>query len=164
MILAIDGDNDNIRVHYNPIMGSKSTILTDRLENFDLNPVSLGYVNHKANAHYLMRSPMRRDWRQGLRMLNLVDSQGQNPRLIGFKAIAQTIMNKFPSFKNVLAAVSSEDVNSMAFHRDFSVYHNGGLEYKGTFKVGKIDLNNGNVLIEKDWVREAFDEALEKSA
>lgn len=162
MIMVVDGEDDDILLGYNPILEGKGEIRFDKLSNFDLNPVSLGYVNHRGVAHYLMRTPMRKDWRQGLRMLNVVDAEGMNPRLISYRNMAQTMMGKFPSFKSTLETLNRADnYLSQAFHRDFSIKRGGDLEYKGIFNVGNVDMSNGSVLIEKNWVREAFEEAME---
>lgn len=165
MIMSVDGEDNNILLTYNPILASKGVFSQDKLSNFDLNPVSLGYVNHKGVAHYLMRTPMRKDWRQGLRMLNVVDAEGMNPRLISYRSMAQTMMGKFPTFKSTLDTLSrGRDYIAQAFHRDFSISRDGVLQYKGIFNVGNVDMSNGSVLIEKNWVREAFEEAMEKAA
>jgi hypothetical protein len=165
MILAVEGVDDDIELIYNPILESKGMLDKDKLSNFDLNPVSLGYVNHKNYAHYLMRTPMRKDWRQGLRMLNIVDAEGSNPRLISYRSMAQTMMGKFPTFKSTLNTLSKGyEQLSLAFHKDFSIKKEGGLEYKGIFNIGSVNMDNGNVLIEQSWVREAFEEAMEKAA
>lgn len=134
------------------------------LKDCDINPVSLGYVNHKKRSYYIMRAPMRRDWRQGLRMLNIVDAEGQNPRLIPYRTIAQTIMGKFPSFKSSLERLNGkEKIEQMAFNRDFAITREGDMKYKSLFTIGKVDMTNGNVLIGDNfnWVREALDEQME---
>lgn len=145
-------DNDPYHVH---------------LDECDINPVSLGYVNHKKYAHYIMRAPMRRDWRQGLRMLNIVDAEGMNPRLIPYRTIAQTIMGSFPSFKSCLDRINGKErIEEMAFNRDFAINREGKLRYKGLFSVGTIDMTNGNVLIGDNfnWVREALEEQMKMEA
>lgn len=166
MVLAVQGTNDAIEVVYNSLLDSKDELGKCLLSECDINPVQLGYVNHRATAHYIMRSPMRRDWRQGLRMLNLVDSDGANPRGLSFKSIAQTIINSYPTFKSAIEKVNTKDIRSIAFHRDFSMTKEGSLEYKGFLQAGKIDMTNGSVLIgdNTNWIREAFDEAMETAA
>lgn len=163
LILDVGGTDSNITIFYNELLGEKSHIKEAPLSEFNLDPVSLGYVNHKGYAHYLMRTPMRRDWRQGLRMLNIVDAEGMNPRLISYKSIAQTILGNFPTFKSSLTALTKEKVSSIAFHKDFSINKQGVLTHKGMFPIGAVDISNGNVMINDNtnWVREAFEEAME---
>jgi hypothetical protein len=158
-----NGVNGEITVGITNLMEDDPSYIVP-LSECDINPVSLGYVNHKKSAHYIMRAPMRRDWRQGLRMLNIVDAEGMNPRLIPYRTIAQTIMGSFPSFKSCLDRLNSkEKIEEMAFNRDFAVNREGDMKYKSLFTIGKVDMTNGNLLIGDNfnWVREALEEQME---
>lgn len=159
LVLAVGGTNESIILSYEKILGGKGDIAEDKLDRFDINPVSLGYVNHNNTCSYIMRTPMRRDWRQGLRMLNIVDAEGANPRLISYRSIAQTILGNYPSFRSSLEKINN-GVMQVAFNRDFAVHHTGTLHYKGIFHVGGVNMNNGNVTLEQGWVQEAFEEAM----
>lgn len=154
---------DKISVRCSKLLDDASVIEV-YLSDCDINPVSLGYVNHKKTAHYIMRAPMRRDWRQGLRMLNIVDSEGANPRGIPYHTIAHTIMGNYPTFKSTLERLNSRDkILRMAFCRDFSITKEGDLTYKGLIDVGNVNMDNGSILINDNcnWVGEALDESLE---
>lgn len=156
--------DDQISVRCTRLLDEEDKVMEVYLSECDINPVSLGYVNHKKNAHYIMRAPMRRDWRQGLRMLNLVDSEGASPRGIPYRTIAHTIMGSYPTFKSSLERLNSKDkILRMAFSRDFSVTREGDLTYKGMIDVGKVDMNSGSILINDNcnWVGEALDESME---
>lgn len=165
MVLAVQGTDDKIVVVYNSLLGNKDDLKNCLLSECDLNPVQLGYVNHKISAHYIMRSPMRRDWRQGLRMLNLVTSDGENPRGVSWSSIANTIVGSFPTFKSAIERLNTSERKRIAFHRDFSMARDGVLEYKGLITVGTVNMTNGNVMIDDGtkWVAEAFDEAMENA-
>ena len=156
--------DDQISVRCTKLLDEEDKMMEVYLSECDINPVSLGYVNHKKNAHYIMRAPMRRDWRQGLRMLNIVDSEGANPRNIPYRTIAHTIMGRFPSFVSTLERLNSKDkIVRMAFSRDFSVTNKGSLTYKGLLDVGTVNMENGSILINDNcnWIGEALDESLE---
>lgn len=155
------GSPENITIEGTSLINS--TEYQVKLEDCDINPVSLGYVNFNKTATYISRAPMRRDWRQGLRMLNIMDVEGRNPRLIPYRVIANTIMGRYPSFKNSLDSLNSNKAERVAYCRDFSITNEGVLTYKGLIDVGIVSMDNGNVLINDNtsWVREAFDESLE---
>lgn len=167
MVLGVSGKDSDITVEYNDLLNDGVYGMA-ALSDCDLNPVPLGYVNHKRSSHYIMRTPMRRDWRQGLRMLNLVDAEGAQPRLVSYASIGQTILGKFPSFKLSLEMLSTKSLKnkSIAFHRDFAIDCEGLMEYKGTFAAGKIDMTTGSVMMNDNagWLAEAFDEAMENAA
>ena len=168
MVLGVHGTNDSINVEYNDLIND-GTYGIAKLSDCDLNPVPLGYVNHKKSSYYIMRTPMRRDWRQGLRMLNLVDAEGAQPRLVSYASIGQTILGKFPSFKETLGMLSSKGrypIKSLAFHRDFAIDVEGKMEYKGFVDAARINMDNGSVTMNDNtnWLAEAFDEAMENAA
>lgn len=134
------------------------------LSDCDINPVQLGYINHKSDALYIMRTPMRRDWRQGLRMLNIVGTDGSSPRAVPYSVIAHTIMGRFPSFKSVLERLnSSEKIHRLAYSRDFAVNKKGDITYKGLIDIGTVSMSNGSISINDNcgWIVEALDESLE---
>jgi len=170
MVHDCQQDGKLIRVAYTFISGDDEGVHHASLDEFNLDPVPLGYVNFKNNAHYLTRAPMRRDWRQGLRMMNIFDPEGANPRQIGWKAVAETIVGKFPTFSSAIGklqtSLESGRASKIAFHRDFSLNTRGVLEYKGMFNVGEVDIATRFVTINdrSSWCREAFEEAMEGRA
>lgn len=161
LVIAVSGTDNAITIQYQDLLSDVMGI--DGISKFNFDPVPLGYTNHKHYAHYLMRAPMRRDWRQGLRMLNLITPSGESPRLIPFRTIAQTIIGSFPSLKTTLNTISMKDTKtvSMAFTREFALVKNQ-LEYKGMFMVGEVNLDNGNIKVNDKfgWVRESLEESL----
>lgn len=132
------------------------------LDELDVNPPPLGYVNHGANATYVTRMPMRKDWKQGVRTSNMSTLQGYNPIRLSLKHIGTTIIGKYPSFNSVVKAVRrAKPAQSMAFSRDFAVLHGDIIEYKGKFKVGKVEEDLSiNLYDEFHWVNEALIESL----
>lgn len=154
-----------IVVKYTEILDPTDRTKRADINQFDLNPVRLGYVNYRKDPVYLTRAPMRRDWRQGLRTMNIYDAHGNNPRMIPYHVIAQTIMNNYPTFESALNTLNSPLLGDggLAYHRDFSISHEGKLSYKGMFEVGEVNMENGDVVIDPKfaWVGEAFNESME---
>lgn len=164
-VSQVGGTNDKIIVVLTSLVEDK--IITANLDECDINPVRLGYVNHKLMSYYIMRAPMRKDWRQGLRMMNIITPDGENPRAIGWKSIAETIMGKYPKYHDAITQVSKPaSIKKMAFSRDFSINRIGEIEYKGMFPIGSVNMENGNVLIHDNmnWVADAFNETMENAA
>ena len=165
LVMSVGTKDDKIWVQYINLLDGGETIHGDEIDNFNLDPVPLGYVNYKNLAYYLTRMSMRKDWRQGLRLLNVVGPDGDRPP-VPLKTIGETIVGNFPSFKSCLDKLNTKKViKSIAFCRDFSV-STDEIQYKGVFSIGKVDMENGNIHINDDmsWIREALDEALEIAA
>ncbi len=146
-------------------------VITDQtsqafLDDMDLNPPILGYVNvGKSSCHYVTRMPMRKDWKQGVRKNNIITAQGYAPD-ISLKHLAKTIMNDFPSIGEVVKTLAYMKANltnaCIAFNRDFAADTKGQVWYKSLFVVGRVDLNNGGIKIDPkyEWVREALMEVV----
>lgn len=62
--------------HYPP----ESTIHEVPIDNFDFAFQKLGFTYHSGKSLYLMKRPMRRDWKQGLRASNVIVRWVENPR------------------------------------------------------------------------------------
>lgn len=167
MVLACHQSGKNIMVTYSHIMEDMPPSEAP-LEAFNLDPVPLGYVNFGGRAVYMTRMPMRKDWRQGMRMSNIVDHSGSAHNRLGFKVLGQTIMGKYPTFERVIEGLNrkSKPPEGIAFCRDFSIKQGGLLEYKGFFNVGLVNLQDASTTIDPkyEWVREAFNESVEIAA
>lgn len=154
-----------ISILYEEILDPAAGTKKEDISKFDLNPVRLGYVNYRRDPVYITRAPMRRDWRQGLRALNIYDVEGNNPRMIPYHVIANTIMNRYPRFESVLNSLSmaGSPEFGLAYHRDFAINREGKLSYKSIFDVGKVNMDNGDVVLNDNfaWVGEAFNESME---
>jgi hypothetical protein len=162
LVQSCEDNSMGIIVNWKGIMETGYGV--DYLHDLNLNPVPLGYVNHNDTVTYMTRMPMREDWKQGLRDRNITTADGFNNEL-SYKQIGHTIMGNFPKFSKVLEGVCS-NAFCMAFDRDFVVTREGKIGYKGSFIIGKVDLISGSINIDDSfsWVREAFEEAMEKAA
>lgn len=167
MVANCEDHGNTIMIHFNEIMGDHPPDAKP-IEMFDLDPVPLGYVNFSARATYITRMPMRKDWRQGMRMSNIADVSGFSPTRMPFRVLGKTIMGDFPTFHRAIEGVSrkSKPAESMAFSRDFAVTNEGILQYKGILNVGEVNLSEASVIFpeKNNWVREAFNEVMENAA
>lgn len=129
-------------------------------KGFDFTPVSLGYVNVRGQSIYASRNPLRR-YKQGLspECLNIfatgedfdseeryTDAQKQVKSLKS-KCLYNTVKRVFPSLEDVIASFEDK-VRMAAFDRQFALRYDGILKYRNN-KVGRVDLNNGNVFLNK---------------
>ncbi|MGL5323574.1 MAG: hypothetical protein ACRC91_02435 [Aeromonas sp.] len=129
------------------------------LEDLNLVPVELGYVNYDGHAHYVMRKPVRRDWRQGLRHNNMISDTIPVPHL-PWAAIAKAINNNYPTFEQArLMLKGKRGMHSIAWCRDFAIIKGWEVKHCGD-KVGKV-VGEKVVLDEAfQYLKEALEETL----
>lgn len=119
--------------------GDHDKTVVVHVDDLDLHPVPLGYVNCAGEATYLMRIPMRRDWKQGLRQENCWSS-GRRFMQIPMKDIKNCIMDRFPTFDKALKDVSESvrKIKIIAWHRNWAVSTSGQVLYKNHEIVGGV--------------------------
>lgn len=109
------------------------------LDELNLQPISLGYVNTAGQATYFQRIPKRKDWKQGLRAENCLSS---GRRLFDFpmESFRQAVKNEYPNYKRALEGIKtkSSKTKTIAFHRSWAVTSNRELLYKNHLYVGDI--------------------------
>ena len=146
-----------------PLLIISTEILTgkqiaDSIDNYDLTPVKLGFVNAKNNVGYVARKPLRNDWRQGLRANQVIVPYSSSGKFfIDFKDIAKTIEGIFPTIEEI------RDMKMMrAFSRDFSVDKNDDIYYRAFGKVGNFIDKTRNFLLDAKffWVEERLKEVV----
>lgn len=141
-------------------------MVQDYLQNFDMTPPPLGYVNYGKGSIYLSRMPMRKDWKQGFRQNNLTSTNGMVE--LNMKSLSDTIQGKFPSIKEIISKIvkggfDKKGINgSIAFDRNFAIHYNGVVWYKGLFSIGTVSFETGAIKIDPafDWVRESLAEVV----
>lgn len=128
-----------------------------KLDDLDLTPVKLGYVNLEGfDAGYCVRVPKRNDWRQGMRRANIKFLTGML-REVSYREFNDTIIGKYPSFKES-SKRSAETGRTIAWHRNWAVGIGDHLMHKGKM-VGRIR-EDKPVLAEKfNWLEESLEEA-----
>ncbi len=104
---------------------------------------------------------MRKDWRQGLRPVNMRIAATNMKAAPHYPDLVQTILGKFPKLEECFGLVQKKGVKSRAFSRNFNVLKEGKLEFKGRWVVGDITPDKKfNLLPAFDWTRELLEEEL----
>jgi len=133
------------------------------VDDLDMHPVPLGYVNCAGEATYLMRIPMRRDWKQGLRQENCWSS-GRMFSEIPMKYVKHCIMGKYPSFEKVLKDVKVGTARGrqklIAWHRHWAVSTGGQVYYKNHEPVGEIKGDAVELAPNYTYLKEALAESM----
>ena len=155
-------------VNYIDLLNRKEGIC--KLSDLNIDPVPLGYCNTQSKCTYLVRMPMRQDWKQGLRFNSLRDINGRKVDF-NYYTIAHTIMGKFPSLSECIDKFSNtsknpfntdqRNIKSIAFNRDFCIKDGELLEYKGVYVVGTISKNGYKLKERFDWVEDCLKMAIE---
>lgn len=133
------------------------------LEELDLTPIKLGFVNTKYGVCYLGRIPLRKDWKQGTRTQNMrIMWGGIDIRWVSDKDLYRTIVGKYPSFNTAL----EETVNTglgIAFHKHFALMQEKDgvfLLYKFLGKVGDIVNNKPQLFDNYQFLNESLEQAM----
>lgn len=122
----IMGINADCTVNYSDLGGTRGGVCN--LDDLNLTPVKLGFVNHKGSAYYIVRKPMRRDWRQGMRLCNVTCTNKPIPRDMSLVDIQNTIVNNFPTLDEVKGQFKSgANWGSLAWCRLFALNRRGQL-------------------------------------
>jgi hypothetical protein len=105
------------------------------LDDIDLTPVPLGYVNHEDSSVYAMRIPLRHCWKQGLCQGNFhtISNEGcDRHRSVSLPSerIFATINGVYPKFKEASKKVGFKGVLNVAFSREFAISKDN-IFYKG---------------------------------
>ncbi len=108
---------------------------TCKVENLDLEPVTLGFFNTPVGAIYASRQPKREDWRQGLRdnTLNLRPKRSWHTTHTN---IAEAIAGVRMPLQAALE-LSRKGKRMVAFHRYWAV--DEGVLFHKWFAVGAIN-------------------------
>lgn len=134
------------------------------INDCDLNPVELGYINYKAVALFSVRMPQRY-YRQGI-TTNTFLFRGEKGWKRGdpfMNEITNCVLNKYPKIDHVIEYVHNKEKESYAFSKKWAVRlsksDNLLLDYKGK-GVGTIK-NDMPVLNNKfQFLKESLEEEL----
>lgn len=144
--------------------------INDSIDNYDLTPVKLGLINQETGrggyplevptVSYLVRKPMRSDWRQGLRKENTVSELGDF--WWDAKSLSKTIEGLFPTIEEARERFKKRAGN-IAWCRDFFLNERGEIHYRAFGKVGNFIDNTRQYLLDGKffWVEEHLREALQ---
>jgi hypothetical protein len=132
--------------------------IVDSIDNYDLTPVKLGFVNSNEAVGYLARKPLRHDWRQGLRAQQIVIPYSSTPDFfIDFQDVAKTIEGIFPTIEEIRGMKGMR-----AFSRDFCVDQKNDIYYRAFGKIGNFIDKTRNFLLDAKffWVEERLKEVV----
>lgn len=139
-------------------------VIEDEIDNFDLTPIPLGYVNidnpklhHK--AIYMARQALRHDWRQGFRKEQALFLVG--PKQWDMKAIAKTAEGIFPTIEEARKSFDGED-ETIAWCREFAIDKNDNIFYRSFGKIGNFIRDTKDYLLDNKffWVEEQLRDAV----
>lgn len=135
----------------------------------DINPIPLGYANTNGAAIYLVRSPMRNDWKQGARWKNLRWIEpGREDNLsdrVPTKVLANVVHGLYPSYGDTVKALTGgkDRIFSKAWCRHFAMDVNWNIFHRGKYLIGKmLDPVRREYKLNDDywWTKEALEESL----
>lgn len=163
-VVRVKKDNTPVMIHdvtrtkvVCSALSDGDTLINLKLDDLDVKPVNLGYLNYNGVASYIVRVPKRRDWRQGMRYGNIKSLSGISAQHIPLKYYDHVIRGEYPSLDKVIK--SSKTVkDSIAWHKHWALDRSGQVLYKGTNIVGK--LIEGQILLNehRQYLREYLDE------
>lgn len=145
----------------------KTTKVT--IEELDLTPAPLGYVNFSDTCCFTTRMPMRRDWKQGLRPNNLrrinyreddLEERFEVRNLHDIYTLEDTVLNNYPSYRKCVDNVE-ETHRASAFSRCFAINELGKVIYKSQLRVGYVEDEKSIKLIQDyNYLKELLQESL----
>lgn len=97
---------------------SNGKMETFLLDDIDLTPIQLGYINSKDRACFGYRYPSR-TYKQGLTKYNF--GAHNFYETYHSKSVVRTILNIYPSLEDCLEQAINHEIDSIAFSRDFAV-------------------------------------------
>jgi hypothetical protein len=134
------------------------------LKNCDITPVKLGFVNTNYGVGYLGRIPLRKDWKQGLRLNTLRSMWGVDARWVNNKNLRNCIVASYPTFARALEDTVN-DRFPVAFSRTFSLAYDDDedkvlLNYKWMGAVGDVVNGKPQLYDKYGFLIEALDEVM----
>lgn len=131
------------------------------LEDLNLLPVPLGFFNLGGKMIFACRKPMRKDWKQGLSVNNLV-LYGAEKRSFAFPSLTHSIMGIYPTYEDAIVYTRKTKNRSMAFSRDFGISNkdNTSLLIYRKYIVGEIKKDVGVLFPNKYFLEQSLNLAM----
>lgn len=139
------------------------------LEELDMDPFKLGYINVRNGCTFSARIPARK-YKQGLRQNSIYFSYGSVS--VKSQQFADMLLNKYPNIGFVAEQVSNGESMMMGFSRHFAIkpkkhLNRFGLMWK-CLDVGDVEIKNEysiNPVFKEEFVflAESFKEALDEN-
>ena len=129
------------------------------VDDLDLQPLPLGYVNYYDTASYVTRIPRRDDWRQGTRRRVLQCIDGVDTQQMSVAKLQHAVDNIYPSFNDALRLVRA--CTRVAWCRVFCVDDDGNIYHKGKMRrVGEVVDGKPALLDNYVYLQEVLEETL----
>lgn len=154
------GGNKPLEVSSIAILNHEPVI--DSIENYDLTPIKLGFVNHGADTVYVTRMPMREDWRQGFRWSQAFFPFMSTPDTnVDSIDLARSVENIFPDIDEIREILRRRQ-GMMAWCRNFAIDNKDQIFYRGFGKVGEFLDKTTNFLLDGKffWVEDRLKKVL----
>lgn len=137
--------------------------IADRIHNYDLKPIKLGFINLGFNCLYAVRTPLRNDWRQGFRFEQVsIPFNPYGAQLFDYTAVAHTAENDFPNITNIKEILRKKN-GILAWCRTFAIDNKNKIFYRGFGEVGEFtDVEEGKFKLKNEffWVEDRLKEVL----
>lgn len=170
-----DEETDEIFLSIQSVVGRKEV----PLEEVDLSPITLGYIQEGKTAVYLSRRPCRK-WKQGLhpsenmvgRFVNLTVRPYHCVEVRGWllrKYVSQKKLSLphnvagYPSLLKARELSKEDEGSSVAFSRDFAMLGNK-IVYRGKSVVGYLRKGNPVLLTRYKYLNELLMESINERA
>lgn len=133
------------------------------LDEVQLKEHKLGFVIMNGKAVYVMRKPLRNDWRQGLRPNNVIGVSEQGVVPVRFQQIMESLEGRYVKLEHVEQAL--RDVRSVPISRSFAINRNhqvlhGVSGVVGMYRAGKVAFTKGFEDFKKLFLLEVGDEGI----
>lgn len=128
------------------------------LDQLQLTPVSLGFVNTEEGACYVVRIPKRNDWRQGLRRGTMRSLTCKPTEAISLRDLSDTIKGIYPTIEACRNIVPH--TGTVAWCRNFCITNDGGIMYKNLGIVGRFAGAEFRLSDEFSYLQEALEDSL----
>lgn len=96
-----------------------------KLEEVDVTPIKLGYINLPIRAEYFFRIPSRQ-YKQGLREGTCANQAGRRSNITHSRQLVNCMLGIYPSVDQCVETLVNGESQSVAFGRKYAVAAKGG--------------------------------------
>lgn len=135
--------------------------MNNKIEELDITPPTLGYINYNNIATYATRMPVRK-YKQGLVLPYIHLLNGWAMREIPSINLADMLEDSYPSYQDTIDVLhKKKDLAVIAFSHDFAMCNNLQLYHRGIYHVGEAKKNgNWELFDQYHWVAEGLEVAI----
>lgn len=147
VVLVENFDYDEGKFYCRDLIATSGVYLD--LEELDMNPVELGFVNSPNSTDYITRMPVRH-YKQGLTAHSYKGKGFPHKNTFATTSMAMCILGIYPKLIDCVESVSCGEAVSKGFSRNFSILNTGEdnvLTFRGDY-VGSVHFNSDNGLLQ----------------